>query len=305
MDSIQKRLLEQVADLHEVPQGAYSLRINGSLHGKNSSENIQIVTKTDKPGIDIYVKPGTKRESLHIPVLLSQSGLQELVYNDFHIGEDCDITIVAGCGIHNGGAEKSEHSGIHSFYLEKNARVKYVEKHYGEGDGNGRNVMNPTTYASLAENAYLEMETVQIKGVDSTERKTTAVLADGATIIVNEKIMTHGDQYAGTEFEVEMNGEDCGAHVVSRSVARDRSEQKFVSRIKGNNRCTGHTECDAIIMDEAKVAAIPEILADHPDASLIHEAAIGKIAGEQLIKLMTLGLTEKEAEEEIVNGFLR
>ena len=305
MDSIQKKLLEEVADLHDVPQGAYSLRINGKLEGKNSSENIEIVQKTDKPGIDIYIKPGTKNESLHIPVLLSQSGLRELVYNDFHVGEDCDVTIVAGCGIHNGGSEASEHSGVHSFFVAKNAKIKYVEKHYGQGDGNGENIMNPTTYVELDENAYMEMETVQIKGVDSTYRKTTAKVAKNATLVVHEKIMTHGKQVADTEFEVELNGENSGTHVVSRAVARDSSKQKFLSKIVGNNKCSGHTECDAIIMDDATVAAIPEILAVNPDASLIHEAAIGKIAGEQLIKLMTLGLTEKEAEEEIVNGFLR
>lgn len=305
MDKIQQKLLEEVAGIHEVPEGAYSLRINGSLYGKNSSEHIEIVQKTDKPGIDIYIKPGTKNESLHIPVILSQSGLKELVYNDFHIGEDCDVTIVAGCGIHNGGSETSEHSGVHSFYLSKNAKVKYIEKHYGQGDGEGKNVMNPHTHAELQENARLEMETAQIKGVDSTKRTTTAVLMKNATLIVKEKIMTHGSQFAETEFDVELNGEHSGAHVISRSVARDRSSQKFISRVKGNAECSGHTECDAIIMDQASVVAIPEIMAVHPDASLIHEAAIGKIAGEQLIKLMTLGLTEKEAEEEIVNGFLR
>lgn len=305
MDAIQKKLLEEVAGLHDVPQGAYSLRVNGSLYGKNSSENIDIVSKSDKPGIDIYVKAGTKNESLHIPVILSQSGLKELVYNDFHIGEDCDVTIVAGCGIHNGGSESSEHSGIHSFYVSKNARVKYVEKHYGQGDGNGENIMNPTTYIELGENSHMEMETVQIKGVDSTYRKTVAKVSKNATLIINEKIMTHGKQVANTEFEVELNGENSGTHVVSRAVAKDESNQKFLSKIEGNNKCSGHTECDAIIMDRATVAAIPEILAVDPDASLIHEAAIGKIAGEQIIKLMTLGLTEKEAEEEIVNGFLR
>ena len=305
MDKIQQQLLQEVAGIHEVPEGAYSLRINGSLYGKNSSEHIDIVKKEDKPGIDIYVKAGTKNESLHIPVILSQSGLKELVYNDFHIGEDCDVTIVAGCGIHNGGSETSEHSGIHSFYLSKNAKVKYIEKHYGQGDGNGKNVMNPHTHAELEEGACLEMETAQIKGVDSTKRMTTAKLSKNATLIVHEKVMTHGEQFVETEFEVELNGENSGAHVVSRSVARDRSSQKFISRVKGNARCSGHTDCDAIIMDEATVIAVPEIMAVHPDASLIHEAAIGKIAGEQLIKLMTLGLTEKEAEEEIVNGFLR
>jgi len=305
MDNIQKKLLEEVAGLHDVPQGAYSIRVNGKLHGKNSSENIEIVAKTDKPGIDIYVKPGTKNESLHIPVILSQSGLKELVYNDFHIGEDCDVTIVAGCGIHNGGSEASEHSGVHSFFVSKNAKVKYIEKHYGQGDGNGKNVMNPETYIEMAENSYMEMETAQIKGVDSTDRKTTAKLLKNATLVVKEKIMTRGCQVANTEFDVELNGENSGTHVVSRSVARDSSSQKFISRIKGNNKCSGHTECDAIIMDKATVSAIPEILAVDPDAALVHEAAIGKIAGEQLIKLMTLGLTEKEAEEEIINGFLR
>ncbi len=305
MDAIQKTLLAQIADLHEVPQGAYSLRINGNLHGKNDSENITIVKKEDKPGIDIYVKPGTKNESLHIPVLLSQSGLKEVVYNDFHVGADCDVTIVAGCGIHNGGDKESEHSGIHSFFLGENARVKYVEKHYGEGDGNGKNVMNPTTVVVMAKNSYMEMETAQIKGVDSTCRDTSATLEDGATLIVKEKIMTHGEQFAKTNFTVDLNGEDCGTHVISRSVAKDRSRQSFLSRINGNNRCSGHTECDAIIMDDASVTALPQIEANHVDASLIHEAAIGKIAGEQLIKLMTLGLTEKEAEEAIVNGFLK
>ena len=305
MDNIQKHLLEQVADLHDVPQGAYSLRINGALHGKNSSENIEIVKKEDKPGIDIYVKPGTKKESVHIPVLLSQTGIKELVYNDFHIGEDCDITIVAGCGIHNGGDETSEHSGVHAFYLAKNAKLKYVEKHYGSGEGKGKRVMNPTTVIELAEGAYMEMETAQIKGVDDTIRETTAKLAKDATLIVGEKLMTHGDQYAETRFTVDLNGENSGAHVVSRSVAKDNSKQLFISHVNGNNVCSGHTECDAIIMDSASVSAVPEIMANHTDAQLIHEAAIGKIAGEQLIKLMTLGLTEKQAEEEIINGFLK
>ena len=305
LDSIKKNLLEQVADLHEVPAGAYSLRVDGKLYGKSDSENIKIVAKQDKSGIDIFVKAGTKKESLHIPVLLAQSGLKELVYNDFHIGADADITIVAGCGIHNGGKEGSEHSGVHAFYLGENARVRYIEKHYGEGDGNGKNVMNPTTVAELERGAYMEMETTQIKGVDSTDRTTKATLADKATLVVREKIMTHGEQCAKTYFEVDLNGEGCGAHVISRSVARDRSRQIFVSHVNGNNVCTGHTECDAIIMDGASVSAVPEIVANHPDASLIHEAAIGKIAGEQLVKLMTLGLSEKEAEEQIVSGFLK
>lgn len=305
MDIIQKQLLEQVADLHGVPSGAYSLRINGKLDSKASSENIIIEKKSDLPGIDIYIKAGTKNESVHIPVILSQTGIKELVYNDFHVGADCDVVIVAGCGIHNGGDDDSNHSGIHRFFLEKNARVKYIEKHYGEGDGNGRKLMNPTTECTLADGAYMEMETTQIKGIDSTNRVTKATLAAGATIVIHEKIMTHGNQYAETSFDVQMNGEDCSANVVSRSVAKDNSRQLFKSSMHGNSRCSGRSECDAIIMDNASVGAVPQVYANNVDASLVHEAAIGKIAGDQLIKLMTLGLTEKQAEEQIINGFLK
>lgn len=305
MDAIQKNLLEAVSGLHEVPAGAYNIRANGKLDSRATTANIDIVTKEDKPGIDIIVKPGTKNESIHIPVVLSQSGLEDLVYNDFIIGEDCDITIVAGCGIHNGGDRDSKHDGIHSFFIGKNSRVKYIEKHYGQGEGLGNNIMNPTTIVELDSDSYMEMDTVQIKGVDSTHRETKAKLADGAKLIIKEKIMTHGRQTAETSFVVDMDGENCSTDVISRSVARDDSHQVFYSKINGNNKCAGHTECDAIIMDGASVSAIPEITANHIDASLIHEAAIGKIAGEQLIKLMTLGLTEKEAEEQIVSGFLK
>lgn len=305
MDAIQKNLLEQVADLHEIPTGAYNIRANGGLAGRNTTANIDIITKEDKPGIDIIIKPGTKKESLHIPVLLTQTGIKESVYNDFLIGEDCDVTIIAGCGIHNGGKEGTEHSGIHSFVVGKNSKVKYVEKHYGSGEGTGERVMNPTTIIELKEGAYLEMDTVQIKGVDSTKRTTKATLGDNATLVIKEKIMTHGKQTAETDFEVNLDGENSGANVISRSVAKDDSYQLFLSKINGNNKCHGHTECDAIIMDKACVRAVPEITANHIDASLIHEAAIGKIAGEQLIKLMTLGLTEAEAEAQIVSGFLK
>ncbi len=305
MDEIQRQLIREIAGLHEVPQGAYNFRVNGQLDGRAVTENINIVTKEDKPGIDITIKPGTKNESVHIPVVLSQTGLKESVYNDFFIGEDCDVTIVAGCGIHNGGDKTTEHSGIHSFFVGKNSRVKYIEKHYGEGDGNGERIMNPTTHVELSEGAYLEMETVQIKGIDSTKRTTSAVVNDNATFIVKEKIMTHGKQEASTDFSVELNGEGSSTDVISRSVAKDDSKQTFYARISGNNKCSGHSECDAIIMDRAVVRAIPELTAADVDASLIHEAAIGKIAGEQLIKLMTLGLTEQEAEDQIIKGFLK
>ncbi len=305
MDIIQKTLLEEVAGLHEVPAGAYNIRANGKLDSRRTTANINIVTKEDKPGIDVIIAPGTKKESVHIPVIISQTGLKDLVYNDFIVGEDADVTIIAGCGIHNGGSEESSHDGVHSFHIGKNASVRYVEKHYGSGDGNGRNVMNPTTVIELADGASMEMETVQIRGIASTVRTTRAKLQANANLVIREKIMTHGEQSATTDFVVDMDGEGCSANVISRSVAKEKSHQKFVSVINGNNKCAGHTECDAIIMDEASVTALPELTANHVDANLIHEAAIGKIAGEQLIKLMTLGLTEKEAEEQIVNGFLK
>lgn len=305
MDKIEQNLLEQIAGLHEVPQGAYNIRANGKLAGRNTTEHINIVNKEDKPGIDIYIQPGTKNESVHIPVLLSQTGLTDLVYNDFYIGEGADVTIVAGCGIHNGGDSESRHDGIHAFHLAAGARVKYVENHYGEGGGSGANVMNPTTVLELAEDAHMEMETTQIKGISSTVRVTNGKLAAGASLVIREKLLTHGEQTAQTEFTVDLDGEDSKADVISRSVAKENSYQLFRSRINGNNRCSGHTECDAIIMEHGRVSAIPELTANHPDAALIHEAAIGKIAGEQIVKLMTLGLTEAEAEAQIISGFLK
>ena len=304
MDAIQKSLLEQVAGLHEVPEGAYNIRANGQKAGRNTTANIDIVTKTDKDGIDIIIKPGTRNESVHIPVVLSMSGLKDMVYNDFFIGEDSDVTIIAGCGIHNCGVQASEHSGIHTFHVGKNARVRYVEKHYAEGDGSGENIMNPTTVVELDEGGYMEMETTQIKGVDSTVRTTTARLGPRSTLIIKEKVMTHGKQLAKSDFTVDLDGEGCHTNVISRSVARGQSRQVFLARINGNAACYGHSECDAIIMDEGVVSAIPEVTANCLDAQLVHEAAIGKIAGEQLTKLMTLGLTEKEAEDCILKGFL-
>ncbi|MCI9319177.1 MAG: SufD family Fe-S cluster assembly protein [Lachnospiraceae bacterium] len=305
MDDIQKNLLEQVAGLHEMPAGAYNIRANGQSVNRSTTAHIDIVTKDDKQGIDIVIKPGTKKESVHIPVLLSQSGLTEMVYNDFYVGDDCDVTIVAGCGIHNSGDSDSRHDGVHSFYIGKNSHVKYVEKHYGSGDGKGERIMNPETVITLGEDSFMELETVQIKGVDSTKRSTTATLADGAKLVVTEKLMTHGSQTAETSFQVDLNGAGSSANIISRSVARDDSRQLFLSKINGNNRCAGHSECDGIIMDRAKISAIPEITANDLDAELIHEAAIGKIAGEQITKLMTLGLTEEQAEAQIVNGFLK
>lgn len=305
MTDTEKQLLKIIADMDGEPQGAYNIRANGALQARSTTENIDIRTKEDKPGIDIIIKSGTKGETVHIPVIIDATGLNDLVYNDFLIGENCDVTIVAGCGIHNCGEKESRHDGIHSFFIGKNSRVKYIEKHYGEGDGTGGRNMNPTTIVNVGENAYMEMETAQIKGIDSTIRVTKAKVEAGGTIVIKEKIMTNGTQNATTDFTVDLNGENSGAQVVSRSVAKENSTQTFKSCVNGNALCHGHTECDAIIMDDARVNAIPQVNANHIDASLIHEAAIGKIAGEQITKLMTLGLTEQQAEQEIISGFLK
>lgn len=304
-DEIQKRLLMEVADLHKVPEGAYNIRSDSKSVARASTANIEITSKEDVSGMDIHIKPGTKNESVHIPVVLMKSGLKEVVYNDFYIGENADVTIVAGCGIDNCGIQDSEHDGIHRFYVGKNAKVRYVEKHYGSGSGSGKRILNPGTEVYMEENNSMEMEMVQIKGVDDTERTTTAELAQGAKLVVRERLMTHGNQRAISVYEVDLNGAGSSADVVSRSVAKDTSYQKFDAKIVGNAACNGHTECDSIIMDDGKILAVPGLEANDVDAALVHEAAIGKIAGDQLIKLMTLGLTEEEAEEQIVNGFLK
>ena len=305
LDDVQKKILEEVADLHKIPVGAFNIRANGESVGRNSTANIEITPKTDVSGIDIKIKPGTKNESVHIPVVISKTGIKENVYNDFYIGEDCDVLIVAGCGIDNCGSADSEHDGIHRFYIGKNAHIKYVEKHYGSGSDTGKRILNPVTEVYMEEGSSCEMEMVQIKGVDDTTRTTKAELKAGAKLLVSERLMTHDDQRAVSVYEVELNGEGSSADVVSRAVARDRSYQKFDAVISGNAPCHGHSECDSLIMDQGVVLAVPALKANNVDAELVHEAAIGKIAGEQIMKLMTLGLTEQEAEEEIINGFLK
>ena len=305
LDEIQKRLIMEVADLHKVPEGAYNIRANGQSAGRASSANIEIIPKEAGSGLDIRIKPGTKNESVHIPVVLTESGLKEVVYNDFFIGEGADVVIVAGCGIDNCGVQDSEHDGIHRFYVGKNAKIKYVEKHYGSGTGTGKRILNPGTEVYQEEGSSVEMEMVQIKGVDDTVRTTTAELAAGARLVIRERLMTHGDQHAVSTYVVNLNGEGSSADVVSRSVARDNSYQKFDAKLVGSAACSGHTECDSIIMDNGRILAVPGLEANSVDAALVHEAAIGKIAGDQIIKLMTLGLTEQEAEEQIINGFLK
>lgn len=304
MNKITKSLISIVSDLDGTPKGAYNIREDGECAARHSSENIDIVPKKDKSGIDIIIKPNTKGETVYIPALITHENVKDLVYNDFYIGEGSDIIISAGCGVHNNGCGTSEHNGIHRFFIGKNAHVLYLEKHVGTGDGEGKKVINPETYVEIEQDGYLEMDTVQIGGVDSTKRNCEAILKEGAKIVVKEKIMTDGEQFAETKFKVELNGEDSAANLVSRSVAKGNSHQRFISKIDGNTKCTGHSECDAIVMDNAIVSALPEVTANSVDASLIHEAAIGKIAGEQIIKLMTLGLTEEEAEARIIEGFM-
>ncbi|MGI6658053.1 MAG: SufB/SufD family protein [Dethiobacteraceae bacterium] len=304
LSAIDKRLLQEVADLHTIPQGAYNIRKNGQGLSRQTTANIDIVTKIDKPGIDVIVKPGTKGESVHIPVILSDS-ISDLVYNTFEIGAEADVLVVAGCGIHNTGSSKAQHDGVHEFFVRKNAKMKYVEKHYGEGDGSGARVLNPKTVIEVEEGATVELEMVQIRGVDQTVRDTEVRLHKNARLIVTERLLTNLDQRAESNITVELVGEDATAQIISRSVAQDNSKQIFHLNLRGYAKCRGHIQCDSIIMQNAQVSAIPEIAAFHSDAELVHEAAIGKIASEQLMKLMTLGLTEKEAEETILQGFLK
>jgi len=305
MDQIQKKLLKEVAELDALPVGAYNIRSNGKSAARNTTADIDIITKQDKQGIDVRIRPGTRNQSVHIPVIISESGLKELVYNDFYIGEDCDVTIVAGCGISNCGGEDSQHDGIHAFHVGKGSRVRYIEKHYGEGTGRGRRLMNPTTEADLEENAVMEMETSQIGGIDDTWRITRARLNRGASLTIHDKILTEGSQKAKAEITVEMNGDGSRCDLISRGVAKEDSCQEVMIGIDGNAACSGHAECDSIIMDRGVIVATPRLKASNVDAALIHEAAIGKIAGEQLLKLMTMGLDEKQAEEMIIRGFLQ
>ena len=306
LNDVQKHILEIVADMTGIPDGAVNIRSDGKKAFRQNSEHIEITSKTDKDGIDIRIAPFTKHENVHIPVVLTESGRHDMVYNDFFVGEGAEVRIVAGCGIHNCGDCDSEHDGIHTFYVGKNAHVTYIEKHYAEGTGTGKRILNPQTVVYLEEGATITMETSQIAGVDDTKRYTKCV-AQGANseILITEKLLTHGDQHAVSEMDVILDGEGSRTRVISRSVAKEDSTQVFYPRVQGNTKCFGHVSCDAIIMGSAKVRAIPEISCNHVDASLIHEAAIGRIAGEQLLKLQTLGLTAEEAEEKILEGFLR
>ena len=303
---IDQALLEKIADLTGKPVGAFNIRKDSGCEARQSTEHIEITPKTDKPGIDIRIKDGTKGEKCHIPVIISKTGITEMVYNDFYIGENCDVEIVAGCGIHNTGCNESRHDGIHTFYVGRNSRVRYAEKHFGEmgEEADGKNVMNPQTIVYLEEGASIHMDTTQIRGIDSTKRFTKIVCGAGAEVVVTERLLTHGNQEATSEMEIELNGDDAKGRVISRSVAQDDSYQLFYPRMVGNAASFGHVQCDSIIMGNARIRSIPEIAANCPEAQLIHEAAIGKIAGDQLLKLQTLGLTAEEAEDCILKGFL-
>lgn len=305
LDKMESSLLLSIADIPGITPGAFSLRKNGKPVYVNTTPNINIIPKKDKPGIDIYIRAGTRGEDVHIPVVITESGISDTVYNDFYVGKNADVVINAGCGIHNDGCNDTHHNGIHRFFLSEGAKVKYVEKHYGEGSGDGKRVLDPVTEVTLGPGSSMEMETTQIKGVDSTVRKTEAKLEENTSLVITEKIMTHGEQLAETNFIVDLDGPGSSVQVTSRSVATENSLQKFVSEINGNSECFGHVECDAIIKDHGRVISTPAITANSVDANLVHEAAIGKIAGEQIIKLRTLGLTEEQAEAEIINGFLK
>jgi len=305
MNEITKSLLAKISDWNGADyKGAYNIREDGACAARKSSDHITIESKTDKPGLDIRIDAGTKGESVSIPACVTHGDVDDLVYNDFYVGEDADVVIVAGCGVHTETGEPARHNGIHRFFLAKGARVKYLEKHIGTGHGIGIRSIDPVTEATLEEGAVLEMDTSQIGGVDKTNRKTVCHLGKDAKLFIRERLLTELQQTAYTEFEVTLDGENSGVDLISRSVARDNSHQAYRSVVIGNAPCTGHTECDAILSGNGHVDAAPELRAHHEDAALIHEAAIGKIAGEQILKLRTFGLTEQEAEQTIIEGFL-
>ena len=302
---IDRELLEKIADLVGKPVGAFNIRKDCGCDGRQSTEQIEIRNRSDgKSGIDVRIQDGTVGESCHIPVIITKPGVEEVVYNDFYIGENCQVDIVAGCGIHNCGDEASRHDGVHTFYVGRNSHITYTEKHYGEGDGKGGRIMNPQTVIYLEEGASIQMNTTQIRGIDSTKRDTKIVCGKGAEAIITEHLLTHGEQSAESNMEIVLDGEGARGRVISRSVAQDQSKQIFYPRMVGNAECFGHVQCDSIIMGDAKIKSIPAIIANCTEANLIHEAAIGKIAGDQLLKLQTLGLTEEEAEDCILKGFL-
>ena len=305
LNKIDKELLQQIADLHSVPRGSYNIRKNGQMFDRKSDTDIEIISKKNKSGIDINVKSGVKNKSLHIPVIVTESGFKDLVYNDFYIGDDVEMTIIAGCGIHNNGNEASEHNGIHSFHIGKNSRVVYIEKHLGLGTNKGDKILNPTTKITVGENSYFEIQTIQLAGVSYSNRKTEAKLMLNAELNVKESVLTTDDNVAKTSFVVDLVGENSKCNVVSRSVAKNNSLQEFKSKLIGRSVCFGRVECDAILLDNARVKSVPEIDAMCVDATLNHEATVGKIAGEQLLKLMSLGLSQQEAEDLIIKGYLK
>lgn len=305
IDKNTQKVLDQIDDKGFKQEGAYNLRYNGYALCHGDTEFIKIKKRTDgNQGIDVYISGETKGEAVHIPVVISTSGMTDMVYNDFYVEEGADVTIISGCGIHNSGCDDSRHDGMHTFHVGKNANVVYTEKHYGEGEGTGARILNPVTKIILEDNAVFTLDTVQIKGVDSTIRETQVELGSGAKLIVTEKLMTHDKQTAVSNMDVLLNGEGSSAQIVSRSVAKGESVQTFHPKAVGNAGCHAHIQCDSIIMENAKVSAIPEINANHVDAAIIHEAAIGRINNDQVMKLRTLGLTGEEAESVIVEAFL-
>ena len=303
LTALDRKILQEIADLHGEPPGAYNIRKDGAGVERRSLPGVKIEPKTDKAGIDVLVAPGHEG-TVHIPVLLTDTEQKDVVYNTIEIGAGADILLVAGCGIHNPGSGEARHDGIHHVVVKKGGRLRYVEKHYGEGAGTGKKVLNPKTVLVLEEGAYAELDLVQIRGVDDTVRLTEATVEKGAQLLMYERLLTGADQSAESEMEVKLTGDGSSARIISRSVAQGTSRQIFRPRLIAYQHGKGHVECDSIIMDSSVVRSIPEIWAENADAELVHEAAIGKIAGEQLIKLMALGLTREEAEEAIISGFL-
>jgi len=300
-----KKLLSKITDYEIDKDTAHNIRENGVSISRYETSNIKIKNKGDKQGIDIFIEKNTIDEFVHIPVLINITDYEETVYNDFYVGDNSDITIVAGCGIHNDCETKSVHNGIHTFHIGKNATVKYIEKHYADGNMENNKFINTDTVINQEINSSFTIETAQISGIDFSKRNTIADLNKNCSLVIKETLMSDDKEKIETNFEIKLNGIDSKADIASKSVVRGNSSQKFISIVEGNTKCFAHVSCDAIIMEKGVVRSTPQIIANSSEAEISHEAVIGKIAGDQIKKLMTLGASEKEAENKILEGFLK
>ena len=283
---------------------AMNIREDAQTCQRRNSENVIITGLKDNTGLKIHVLSSAKGEEVFIPAIVTKSNITDEVRNDFYIDSGAEVIIQAGCALHTDGNGESTHNGNHHFYIGEGAKVTYNEKHFGEGT-NAKKTISPSNVIVLEKNAYLKMDTIQTDGVSYTNRTTKATVKAGARLEINERIQTQNDQQSISNIDIDAIGDGASIDIVSRSVAKDDSVQTLKTNITANSVCTGHSECDTILVGNGKATSIPALVANNPKASLVHEAAIGRISQQQIEKLQTLGLDEEEAEHYIIKGFLR